>query len=808
MTTPLGEAASRRQSGNSEASISSPARAAPSPARRAIPSLSLPYRRSNTSFTSLFASTSSAHQSPNASGTSTPPVGVVNASLFSPPAAAATRDLDSPTTATQPDEARQLVLRAFVPRVSVLTSDDCQELLRHKGIHGGLLQLLRPFGEKVAGRVVVRDSTGASRPWDDFGIRFTGVSDGLEAPTLDSNPADLAEYRPARLRTGGHVEQIDELVARHLHYAQQQQPSAADYFSGPEPKPHPSRLTPFYTLYLRRLLSGMPLTPHETFSHPVALVIAISSRNPAPIDELRNLYTISNTGEHRPPPWVNNDFLRYYVLVHDEDHDDIAKSTLLYEQMKRHFGLHCHLLRLRSNECLPSDDDSTRLPVCEWLSAGEELGEMAARESAEVDEDPTPYIFESDATAIRSFVREMVTQSVVPGMERLSALWNNEVASRRRGIAGKIGLVSKRFTFGFSSRGSSTGIGGSNSNYDALQAFYKPDTPEAVLRKLADYAFMLRDFKLAQSTYDLLCTDYKNDKAWKHYAGANEMAAISTLLSTPSAPSSRIRVDSLDQLLETAHYSYLTRCSAPYSALRTLILATELLRQRGGNGSALDDAARWATRILDDRLVGPTGHALLLERIASCYSSRRGHGKLESGSRGRKAAFSHVLAADSWLGLRMTRQSEQNLLLAMNMYNLHSSAGVGKETTTTTTTTSFVHMDTFLLHLQQTIMESKPVNRDDDGEQQQQQEEEQVIVETIQEPTVAVQRGHARSLSTAAATTTTAGSPSGSLLPDGLDPLGVGAMPSSPTATATATTTTATTTTAMERQDPANDGFE
>ncbi|CAD0110955.1 unnamed protein product [Aureobasidium uvarum] len=741
---------------------------AQSATHRALPRLSLPYRRSNASVASLFASTSSAQHSPTASGTSTPPAGVVNASVFSPPASRLANALNSPTTAAQPDEARQLVLRAFAPRVSVLASDDCQELLRHKGINGGLLELLRPFGEKVGGRVVVRDSTGASRPWDDFGIRFTGVSDGLEPPRLDSSPSDLPEYRPARLRTGGDVEQIDELVARHLRHAQDQ-PSAGDYFSGPETKPHPSQLTPFYTLYLRRLLSGIPVTPHETFSHPVALVIAISSRNPAPIDELRTLYTSSNTGQHKPPPWVNNEFLRYYVLIHDEDHDDITKSTALYEQMKRHFGLHCHLLRLRSNECLPSDDDSTRLPTCEWLSAGEELSEIANR----VDDDPTPYIFESDAAAIRAFVREMVTQSVVPGMERLSALWNNEVASRRRGIAGKLGQVSKRFTFGFSSRGSTGGIGGSNSNYDALQGFYKPDTPEAVLRKLADYAFMLRDFKLAQSTYDLLCTDYKNDKAWKHYAGANEMAALTALLSAPIVPS-RIRVDSLDQLLETAYYSYLTRCSAPYSALRTLILSTELLRLRGG--SALDDSARWATRILEDRLVGATGHALLLERIASCYSSRRGHGTLNSGSRQRKAAFYHILAAEAWLKLDNTRQSEINLSSATEIYTSRLLPSDNESC-------SFEHLESFLLQLKQEVLNSRPVDRDAEEDTKQEQAED---VQAIQEQPASGQRSHARSLSSVVPAATSVSN---------FDPLGVAVLgPHSPTL--------------EERPDPANDGFE
>jgi hypothetical protein len=178
----------------------------------------------------------------------------------------------------------------------------------------------------------------------------------------------------------------------------------------------------------------------------VATVIAISSRSPNPIEELRTLYASSNTGEHRLPPWVLNEFLRYYILVHDEDYDDISKSMALYDQMKRHFGLHCHLLRLRSAQCVPSDDDSIKLPHPEWMSAAEELAEIIRRETSEDDEDPTPFIFESDASAIRSFVREMVTQSLIPSMERASAQWNDQVASRRRGISGRFMSLSKRFT--------------------------------------------------------------------------------------------------------------------------------------------------------------------------------------------------------------------------------------------------------------------------------------------------------------------------------------------------------------------------
>lgn len=375
------------------------------PKRGASPSSSLyrsVYRQANPSYSSLFASTSSLPGSGASSGTATP-TGLRPESALSPGGSVRPR---SPAVAptSEPSGLRSLIQRAFAPHVTVLSSQDTEELLQGKGFPGGFLQLIRPFGECINGKVTVRDSIGASKSWDDFGLRITGLEDGLNPPKppnaarrsaeaasrgekaldglLESTlPRDLF---PAWARTGGDVAQIEEVVDRHLEYAEVQNaaPSKDPYAQLQEAlgSSTPSEIpSPFYSLYLRRLLSALPMSPHETFSHPAACIIAISSRNAAPIEDLRRLYNATNTGDLRLPQWVNNEYLRYYVLVHDEDHDDIQKSTALYEQMKRHFGLHCHLLRLRSNQCLPSDDDSVRLPAAEWVSAAEELDEIQRR---------------------------------------------------------------------------------------------------------------------------------------------------------------------------------------------------------------------------------------------------------------------------------------------------------------------------------------------------------------------------------------------------------------------------------------------
>ncbi|KAG0651536.1 Transport particle subunit trs85-2 [Hyphodiscus hymeniophilus] len=572
---------------------------------------------------------------------------------------------------------RNLVLQAFVPHIAVHTSEDTHELIKDKGFEFGLWELLRPFGERIQGKVNVRDSIGSGKTYEDFAVRFVQLGDGLEGPEVSRRSGEgkgpntkvSSPISAQRARTGGDVAQIESLVDRHLTHAEEYPAlQGEDYKTIKDARSrnqdYPS---PFYTLYLRRLLSGIPMAPHETFSHPVACIIAISSRNKDPIQALRKLYDESTNGERRLPPWVSNEYLRYYVLVHDEEQDDITKSITLFEQMKRHFGLHCHLLRLRSSECVSSDDDSVQHPRCEWLSASEELVEIQTRETLEDVEESLPCIYESDTTAIKTFIREMVTQSVIPSMERCISTWNDQVASRRRGISGRFMSLSKKWAFGSSSRSTSNGPNAptSNSNYDAVQGFYRPEVAEAIMRKLGDYAFMLRDWKLAQSTYELLRTDFNNDKAWRYHAAANEMAAISTLL-IPQAMSSKVRTETVDQMLETASYSYITRCGASYGALRALALGMELLRLRGG--SATDDAAKWGARLLDHKVVGVIGDALMKERISACYASKKGAGSGRWGSRARKSALWSILAADSWLTLGKPQQAKLRLDEATQEY--------------------------------------------------------------------------------------------------------------------------------------------
>ena len=492
-----------------------------------------------------------------------------------------------------------------------------------------------------------------------------------------------------------------------------------------------------YTEFFTKILSSLPPTQFETFGHPVAGVIAISSRSKNPIETLSSLYRQSHDPEI--PDYINKDYLRYYVLVHDEQGDNINESIALFEKMKRNFGLHCHMIRINRPF---TEEESEVIPDTVWKP----VSTIVRQENNLVK---NRILHESDVGALRIFTRELVIQSVIPFMERCIATWNDQVASSRRGITGRLFSASKKY-FASSTRAATSSIlssanalGQSNTfpfslpgsvsspppppptppstasspilrgNFNVSKGSYGYLTAEAQIRKLADFAFMLRDYKFAFTTYELLKRDFHNDKAWHYLAGVQEMAAVSYLMNLSDNSNGRTNnannnnnnnnnngsnasalTSTLDPLLDSATYSYISRCSLPTYALRCIILSSELMcTVKSIPSLALEGSTKWTLRALNEKLVGRLCYAMLMERVSGAYEayeqmtksrwltrnttvdsnkkkSDERHIQLNCrSSRARKAGFWMLLAAREWHDANQIEQSVYCLSKADEMYD-------------------------------------------------------------------------------------------------------------------------------------------
>ena len=85
--------------------------------------------------------------------------------------------------------------------------------------------------------------------------------------------------------------------------------------------------------------------------------------------------------------------------------------------MKRSLGLHCTILRINTSR---NEKDAIPIGKSSWISAGEELACLAHPEQIIT-------ITTDDKESLQRFTRDMVTQSIVPHMERCITTWNDQV---------------------------------------------------------------------------------------------------------------------------------------------------------------------------------------------------------------------------------------------------------------------------------------------------------------------------------------------------------------------------------------------
>jgi len=205
----------------------------------------------------------------------------------------------------------------------------------------------------------------------------------------------------------------------------------------------------------------------------------------------------------------------------------IQRAESIFQKVRQTFGMHSRLLVVNSlkhpsADAYPSnlwDYLDLNLPKVEEGSRPQEPDSSESfhpLEEAEAEQAPPKrgkYLSSKDIDGMSVFVKDFVTQSLVPFMEKNIIHWNETVATPRKGLAGRFFMVGKKY-FGSSGKSQNT-IQGPNG-----LPTYPYTSPEAQLRKMADFAFMLQDYRNALTIYEMVKKDFASDKVIKHLAGA------------------------------------------------------------------------------------------------------------------------------------------------------------------------------------------------------------------------------------------------------------------------------------------------
>ncbi|KAI7725801.1 hypothetical protein M8C21_013972 [Ambrosia artemisiifolia] len=332
----------------------------------------------------------------------------------------------------------------------------------------------------------------------------------------------------------------------------------------------------------------------------VRSLLVVSSNDEDPVSKFVDLF---NTDQL--PPLLNDGAMdpkipKYYILVHDNQDGSPERATKILAEMRNTFGSNeCRLLCINSSQGQLVDHTPNPWdPYGSNASPGQHLGCLLNNE---------------DIEELRDFVRDLSSKDIIPNMEQRIRVLNQQVSATRKGFRNQIKNLWWR-------------KGKEDTPEVQSVNMYTFNSIESQIRVLGDYAFMLRDYELALSNYRLLSTDYKLDKAWKRYAGVQEMMGLTYFMLNQSKKDA-------EYCMENAFSTYLRiGTSGKGNATRCGLWWVEMLKTSG----QYKDAAGVYFRISGEE---PLHSAVMLEQASYCYL-------LAKPSMLRKYGFHLILSGD------------------------------------------------------------------------------------------------------------------------------------------------------------------
>eukprot|EP00850_Spirogloea_muscicola_P017760 SM000156S02116 [mRNA] locus=s156:54554:63177:+ [translate_table: standard] len=348
----------------------------------------------------------------------------------------------------------------------------------------------------------------------------------------------------------------------------------------------------WYQRYCQEYMRTLYFSEHEALNHPVACLLVVTSTDKDPINAFVDLF---NT-EHLPALFnegaMDPKIHKHFVLLHDMHSGPITRAEEIISEMKGTLGANnCHLLKINSrpvDQAEPQADiwSSHRLPVLnlpmeekmETTPAGQLLGQ---------------YLDPNDLR--QEFVSELAVKQIIPHMELKIRNLNQHVSAARKGLRNQLKSLWFR-------KGKDEPQVSPNSS-----STYSYGSMEQQIRVLSDYSFMLQDYELALSSYRLLVGDFRQDKAWKRFAGVQEMIGLCLYMLDQSRREA-------ESCLETAYNHYQRSGSGGTKfATRTAMWLVEMHKDRGQFREAAQTLMRASLEETNLRA------GILLEQAAYCF---------------------------------------------------------------------------------------------------------------------------------------------------------------------------------------------
>lgn len=357
-------------------------------------------------------------------------------------------------------------------------------------------------------------------------------------------------------------------------------------------------------------LSSINLSRYHTFHHPVAALLPIDITKGQGYDYAKEILisfkNLHNNLSHFPEFININDILPIFVLCYDENSREQweAVQSLIKSLKKQLFVESVPIPLFTTYEHAPL----TTLHSPITVSLHEQVFSMSNPVSINVPSILLNHIYDT--------ITSIVEGLMIPFMHRKLVFWDETVLQPRKSI-----FQSNKFFRKFISPKTNHPTPHKtikNQDTGAEDIMFPAGSPEFLLRKLADWSFMLSDFKKAYSIYDLLTKDFETYP--QYLAPCLEAKSVSLLMGAQNIITAKTIKTELDPLMKRAIEQYKKEDGKhDLHLIHCILTFSDLLLSLSDTWVSSPLAINYLTYILNFNLLGPYASVIIWERIAYAY---------------------------------------------------------------------------------------------------------------------------------------------------------------------------------------------
>lgn len=561
---------------------------------------------------------------------------------------------------------KKVVLNSISPIVTVTSSPEIDQHVQESYGLDSLYMLLRYFGDCITDRDQAEEDVATSgrprsnslfqREVSQF-IRFTRPLPDLIG-TRDTHDL-LFDYHS-----------LEVFLKKYLELVEIRTTSDT---------PHRLlRHSTYHKFFTTAISSTAHLSPYESFNHPVVSLLAIDISKNQTYENARDLLIAFKNMHNQLPNFPNfiniNDILPVFLLCYDENsREQFETCQSLTKMLKKQLFV-----------------ESILLPLWNYQSSAKKVvlhqPIMSSLEETMLSmmNDTTFELPLQLANTIYDRVSILTNDLMIPFMKRKISFWEETILQPRKSIFQNSKFFRRLITKSAPSLNEGNSI--THNNYGL--AYFPATSNEFLMRKLADWSFMISDFKTAYSTYELLSRDLDSNP--EYLAPCLEWCALAVLMGAQSIVTVKMIKNDIDPLITRALKTYelcanrarekkslvvKTSKSANTSPVlrqgrekspteiiaydddaqsmtapsqsaqsyetRCMLLAAELFLSLSDTWTSTPYAIKYLETILDECAIGPLSEVLIWERLAYCYALR-----IDPRTRGRKTPSDVISSSD------------------------------------------------------------------------------------------------------------------------------------------------------------------